>query len=100
MPSMHYASSKRSKVVDAIMGGAPTTQTITIAHDASPEFGDSKVVRRMFSLSRAHLYRLGAEGKIKSSVLRQRGRTRGRRLWFIPSVREYLFENMEGATNE
>jgi hypothetical protein len=74
-----------------------TTETITIANDAAPEFGDSKVVRKMFSLSRAHLYRLGAEGKIKSSVLRQRGRTRGRRLWFIPSLRDYLHANMEGG---
>ena len=72
-----------------------TTETVTITHDAAPEFGDSKLVRKIFSLSRAHLYRLAAEGKIKSSVLRQRGRTRGRRLWFIPSVREHLLENME-----
>jgi hypothetical protein len=72
-----------------------TTETITITHDGAPEFGDSKLVRKMFSLSRAHLYRLAAEGKIKSSVLRQRGRMRGRRLWFIPSVREYLVKNME-----
>ena len=85
---------KSSAVVDAIMGGASTTETITIANHAAPEFGDSKVTRQIFSLSRAHLYRLGAEGKIKSCVLRQRGCTRGRRLWYLPSVREYLFANM------
>lgn len=79
------------------MGGAPTTETITIANDAAPEFGDSKVVRKMFSLSRAHLYRLTAAGLIKSSCLRQRGKMRGRRLWFIPSVRDYLLANMEGG---
>lgn len=77
-----------------------TTETITIAHDAAPEFGDSKVVRKIFSLSRAHLYRLGAEGKIKSACLRKRGKTRGRRLWLLQSIREYLFAHMEGATNE
>jgi hypothetical protein len=74
-----------------------TTQAITIAHDAAPEFGDSKVVRKMFGLSRAHLYRLSAEGKIKSSCLRRRGTMRGRRLWYLPSVRDYLLENMEGG---
>jgi hypothetical protein len=94
---MRNASSTSAKIVDALMGGAPTTKTITIATDAAPEFGDSKVVRKMFSISRGHLYRLGAEGKIKSSVLRQRGSMRGRRLWFIPSVREYLLENMEAG---
>lgn len=74
-----------------------TTETISIAHDASPEFGDSKVARKMFSLSRAHLYRLDAEGHIKSVCLRQRGKTRGRRLWYLPSVREYLVANMEAG---
>jgi hypothetical protein len=72
-----------------------TTETITIAHDAAPEFGDSKVAKKMYCLSRAHLYRLGAEGKIKSACLRQRGSTRGRRLWYLPSIREYLLANME-----
>jgi hypothetical protein len=75
---------------------AYTTETINIAHDATPEFGDSKVARQMFSLSRAHLYRLHAEGKIKSSCLRQRGKLRGRRLWYLPSLRAYLHANMEG----
>jgi hypothetical protein len=74
-----------------------TQETISIANDAAPEFGDSKVVRKQFSLSRAHLYRLLAEGHIKSSCLRQRGKMRGRRLWYLPSLREYLHSNMEGG---
>jgi hypothetical protein len=74
----------------------PTTETVTIAHDAPPEFGDSKVVRRVYSITRPHLYRLAAEGKIRSSVLRQRGSLRGKRLWHLPSIRDYLFANMEG----
>lgn len=73
------------------------TETIKIANDATPEFGDSRVARQMFSLSRAHLYRLHAEGKIRSSCLRQRGKLRGRRLWYLPSVRAYLHANMEDA---
>lgn len=72
-----------------------TTEKITVAHDGVPEFGDSKVVRKIYSLSRAHIYRLSAEGKIKSSCLRQRGASRGRRLWYLPSIRDYLFANME-----
>lgn len=75
-----------------------TTETINVAQDATPEFGDAKIVRKMFSLSRAHLYRLSADGKIQSACLRQRGNLRGRRLWYLPSVRDYLFANMEGSS--
>jgi hypothetical protein len=74
-----------------------TTKPVSIAHDAVPEFADSKTVRKMFGLSRSHAYRLSAEGKIKSSVLRQRGSLRGRRLWHVQSIRGYLLANMEGS---
>lgn len=73
-----------------------TTETITIATDAAPEFGDFRVAGKMFNFSRATLYRLLAEGKIKSASLRERGKTRGRRLFYLPSIREYLFAHMEG----
>lgn len=74
-----------------------TTDNISIVHDATPEFGDFRVAGKMFSFSRATLYRLLAEGKIKSACLRERGKTRGRRLFYLPSIREYLFAHMEGG---
>jgi hypothetical protein len=75
-----------------------TSDPVALATGAEgAEFGDFKTVRRLFGISRAHLYRLGAEGKIKSSVLRQRGALRGRRLWYLPSVRQLLVANMEGG---
>lgn len=73
-----------------------TSDPIALATGAEgAEFGDFKTVRRIFGISRPHLYRLGAEGKIKSSVLRRRGALRGRRLWMLQSIRDYLFANME-----
>jgi hypothetical protein len=79
------------------MNKTHTIDKITVTTDAEPEFGDSKVVKKMFGLSRAHCYRLSAEGKIRSASLRERGKTRGRRLWFLPSIRAFLIANMEGG---
>jgi hypothetical protein len=75
-----------------------TTDTITVAKSAEPEFGDAKITRQIYSLSRAHLYRLSAKGLIKSCSLREPGKARGRRLWYLPSVRAHLFANMEGGS--
>jgi hypothetical protein len=47
----------------------------------------------MFGLSRAHLYSLVAEGKIRSVCLRREGATRGRRLFDCASIRAFLAKN-------
>ena len=60
-----------------------------------PEFAGYAKMRDLFDLSRTHLYRLSSEGKIRSVSLRERGKTRGRRLYDVQSVRDYLAANME-----
>ena len=60
-----------------------------------PEFAGHARVRDLFDLSRTHLHRLSTEGLIRSVSLRQRGKTRGRRLYDVQSVRDYLAANMK-----
>ncbi len=84
------------------MGGL-LTAIPTIATDAKldPEFAGHKKIRELFDLSRTHLYRLSCEGHVRSVCLRERGKIRGRRLYDVQSVRNYLAANMEvGVAND
>jgi predicted DNA-binding transcriptional regulator AlpA len=56
----------------------------------SPEFIDAKGVREIFGISRSHAYRLSQEGLIKSVSLRPPGAIKGKRLWVVDSVRQYI----------
>jgi predicted site-specific integrase-resolvase len=62
-----------------------------------PEWGDSKVVNQHFGISRSVLYRLFAEGKIKSTSLRERGKLRGKRLFSLDSVAALLESRAVGG---
>jgi hypothetical protein len=62
----------------------------------SPEFIDSKGMRQMFGISRTAAYDLIRDGLIKSVSLRRRGCARGRRLFDVASVREYLTRCYDG----
>jgi hypothetical protein len=55
-----------------------------------PEFVDHKGLRAMFGLSRAHGYLLASEGKIRSVCIRRPGAIRGRRLFCVQSIRDFL----------
>lgn len=67
----------------------------------NPEFAGHKKIRELFDLSRTHLYRLSCEGHVRSVCLRERGKIRGRRLYDVQSVRNYLAANMEvGVAND
>ena len=55
-----------------------------------PEFGRWRDVQQMFGIKRGTLYRLIADGKIRSITLREPGRKFGRRLIHLQSVREHL----------
>ena len=59
-----------------------------------PEFGDAKKVRAIFDISKTHLYRLEEAGLIESVSVRGRGKTKGRRLYNIASIRSFLYELM------
>ncbi len=77
--------------------GGPLTATPVIANEArlDPEFAGYKKIRELFDLSRTHLYRLSCEGRVRSVCLRERGKIRGRRLYDVQSVRNYLAANLE-----
>jgi hypothetical protein len=56
----------------------------------TPEFLDVDQVRIYFGIKQSLLYRLLAENKIRAVSIRQRGKTRGRRLFDVASIRSFL----------
>jgi len=62
------------------------SNTVSVA----PEFSDLAGLKSGFSINREHAYKLIAEGKIRSVVLRRDGLVRGKRLVEVESVRQYL----------
>jgi hypothetical protein len=64
---------------------------------SDPEFLDARGVQARFSIRRSLLYELHNGGHIKSVSLRRRGQSRGKRLFSVDSIREFLREQMEGA---
>ena len=83
--------------------GGQLTETTTVpvhatpAHVAGqgPEFLDARGVEARFSIRRSLLYELHNGGHIKSVSLRRRGQTRGKRLFCVDSIREFLRAQME-----
>lgn len=65
------------------------------AHAVQREFGDASTVKTIFDISKSHLYRLLEAGLIKSVSLKGRGKTRGRRLYNLGSIRTLLHQGME-----
>src|SRR6478736_5485988 len=61
----------------------------------SPEFLDIDGVRGFFGLKQSHTYRLLAEGQIRAVSIRQRGKARGRRLFDVESIRQFLNANVD-----
>jgi hypothetical protein len=86
------------------LGGQPTEKTTapvhaTPAHVAGqdPEFLDATGVRAQFSIRRSLLWELDRDGLIKSVSLRRRGRSRGKRLFSVESIRQFLRTQMEAG---
>jgi hypothetical protein len=85
--------------------GGRTTETTTApvhatpAHVAGrdPEFLDARGVEERFSIRRSLLYELHNGGHIKSVSLRRRGQSRGKRLFSVDSIRQFLRTQMEAA---
>jgi hypothetical protein len=82
-------------------GGQQTESTAPVratpAHVAGqdPEFLDARGVEARFSIRRSLLYELHNGGHIKSVSLRRRGQSRGKRLFSVDSIRQFLREQME-----
>ena len=64
----------------------PQTATAT----TQPEFADHQTARRLYGLSRSHLYLLANERKIRSVSIRRTGALKGRRLFDCASIRTFL----------
>ncbi len=62
-----------------------------------PEWLDAKGVAAVFSICKSTLYRLEAEGKIRSSSLRERGKLRGKKLFSYDSVSAHIERMANGG---
>jgi hypothetical protein len=67
-----------------------TIAPVEAAATRDAEFVDLAGLEKVFSIRRGHAYLLLKQGLIRSVVLRQRGRIRGRRLIDADSVRRFL----------
>jgi hypothetical protein len=76
-----------------------TIQPVTLGavQVVGPEFVGYTEARLLFGLSRTHLWKLGKEGQVQTVSLRAKGRTRGRRLYSVASIRALLDAAMGGA---
>jgi hypothetical protein len=88
------------KSINNADGGTATTAPVR-AIPASiavqdPEFLDARGVEGRFSIRRSLLYELHNGGHIKSVSLRRRGRSRGKRLFSVDSIRKFLRQQIEG----
>ena len=57
-----------------------------------PEWGDVRDAQRIFGFRETHLYSLMKSGRVKTVLIRGRGRTRGKRLISFDSIRQMLAE--------
>jgi hypothetical protein len=72
-----------------------TTEPITAASVHDPEFVDVQGLRERFGIKRSLGYELLKDGKIRGVSLRRKGQVRGKRLFDVASVRDFLRGNME-----
>jgi hypothetical protein len=73
----------------------PVHATPAYVAGQDPEFLDAGGVQARFSIRRSLLYELHNGGHVKSVSLRRRGRSRGKRLFSVDSIRAFLREQME-----
>jgi hypothetical protein len=65
-----------------------------------PEFVDCKGLEAGWGIKRSLAYQLLADGAIKGVSLRRRGQLRGKRLFSVDSVRQFLRSQMENGGGE
>lgn len=71
-------------------GKSASTTMATTLETNRPEWASAKTINQMFGLSRSTLYRLEADGKIRTSSLRERGKLKGKKLFNCDSVAAYI----------
>jgi len=80
--------------------GKVTDKTIAPLRGAShvdPEFVDCKGLEAGWGIKRSLAYELLADGAITGVSLRRRGQLRGKRLFSVHSIRQFLRKQMEVA---
>ena len=75
-----------------LIGGATTPP-----RHIDPEFVDCKGLEAGWGIKRSLAYALLADGAIKGVSLRRRGQLRGKRLFSVNSVRQFLASQMENG---
>jgi hypothetical protein len=76
---------------------APLSEVAARAPHLSPEFVDCKGLEAGWGIKRSLAYQLLNDGKIKGVSLRRRGQSRGKRLFSVDSIRQFLRDQMESA---
>jgi hypothetical protein len=74
-----------------------TIAPVAVSSGADPEFVDVEGLRARFAIKRSLAYQLLHDGAIRGVSLRRKGRQRGKRLFCVASVREFLQQNMRGG---
>jgi len=73
-----------------LIGGATTPP-----QHIDPEFVDCRGLEAGWGIKRSLAYQLLADGKIQGVSLRRRNQIRGKRLFSVDSIREFLRSQME-----
>jgi len=68
----------------------PLSEAAARASHVDPEFVDCPGLEARFGIKRSLAYALLAEGAIRGVSLRRRGQIRGKRLFDVASVRDFL----------
>lgn len=75
----------------------PLTEAAARASNVDPEFVDCKGLEAGWGIKRSLAYQLLNDGKIQGVSLRRRNQVRGKRLFSVDSIRQFLREQMETA---
>jgi len=81
----------------AVITVPPIGGAVRPSQHIDPEFVDCKGLEAGWGIKRSLAYQLISEGRIKSLSLRRRGRLRGKRLFDVSSVRQFLREQIEAG---
>jgi len=91
MANLIKSGEHRAITVPLIGGAVRPSQHI------EPEFVDCKGLEAGWGIRRSLAYQLLADGKIRGVSLRRRGRLRGKRLFDVASVRQFLHSQMDNG---
>jgi hypothetical protein len=94
---MRTTSNKKSGGQETASTTDPVSATPAYVAGQNPEFLDALGVRERFGIKRSLLYELLGDGLIRSVSLRRRGQSRGKRLFSVDSIRQFLREQMEAG---